>query len=66
MSASQISELTSTSFSVSVDGKQYSGSVSESDGEYTATAAGVSGVSGGGSSESSAENALEMRLSEMG
>jgi hypothetical protein len=64
MSASQVSSLMTTSFSVSVGGTNYSGSVSDSNGEYSATVAGVTGVSGSGSSEASAENALEMSLSE--
>jgi hypothetical protein len=63
MSGSQISSLMTTSFSVKVNGKSYSGSVSSSNGEYTATASGVTGVSGGGSSEAAAENALEMSMS---
>jgi hypothetical protein len=65
MSAAQISSLMSTSFSVTVDGKHYSGSVSQENGQYSASASGVTGVSGSGSSETSAENALEMRLSVM-
>lgn len=66
MTASQIDSLISTSFSVTVDGKHYTGSVSQSDGEYSATASGVHGVSGSGSSQASAEAALEMRLSSVG
>jgi len=62
LNASDLSQLMSTSFSVTVDGKQYSGSISSSNGEYTATVAGASAT---GSSESSAENAVETRLSEL-
>lgn len=65
ISASQISSLMATSFSVSVNGTNYSGSVLDSNGEYTATAAGVAGASGSGNSEIAAENALELSLSEL-
>ena len=59
LSSDQISELTSTPISFTVDGVHYSGSVtSDSDG-YTATA---SGVSGSGQSQQSAEASLEMRV----
>ena len=66
MSGGQIAELSSTdTVSVTVNGKQYSASVTSSNGQYSATASGVTGVTGSGSTEDAAEAALEMSLSAM-
>ena len=52
-----------TSFSTTVAGKQYSGSVEHSNGEYTASVSGVASASG--SSKTSAENNLTQRIDEL-
>jgi hypothetical protein len=54
-----------TSFSTTVAGKTYSGSVQESNGEYVATVSNVSGATADGSSATSAENALASRIDEL-
>jgi hypothetical protein len=54
-----------TSFSTTVAGKHYSGSVQQSDGEYVASVAGLSGASGSGSSATAAENNLTIRINEV-
>ncbi len=58
-------EMQVTSFSTTVDGKQYSGSVSESDGEYVASDPTLSGATATGSSEIAAENNLAIRINEL-
>jgi predicted RNase H-like HicB family nuclease len=61
-----VEEVTAaTSFSTTVNGKQYSGSVQESDGEYTASASGLTGASATGSSAQAAENNLTTRINEI-
>jgi predicted RNase H-like HicB family nuclease len=54
-----------TSFSTTVAGKQYSGSVNQSNGQYTASIPGLAGASASGSSISAAENALYIRIDEL-
>lgn len=54
-----------TSFSTTVQGKQYSGSVQESNGQYTASVPGLAGASASGSSITAAENALYIRIDEL-
>jgi hypothetical protein len=54
-----------TSYSTTVAGKQYSGSVDESDGEYTASISNLSGASATGSSIQAAENSLDTRINEI-
>jgi hypothetical protein len=53
------------SFSTTVGGKQYSGSVDESGGQYTASVSSLPGVSASGPSVIAAENALNNRIDEM-
>jgi predicted RNase H-like HicB family nuclease len=48
-----------------VGGKQYSGSVLESDGEYTASVPDVPGATASGSTEQAAENNLNARIDEL-
>jgi predicted RNase H-like HicB family nuclease len=52
-------------YSTTIAGKQYSGSVEESGGQYTASVASVSGASATGSSLSAAENNLSNRIDEL-
>jgi len=58
---SQVAALT-ISYSTSVAGKSYSGSVEESGGTYTASVPGQPGASANGSSVQSAENNLDAVL----
>ena len=60
-----VEEMQATSFSTTVAGKHYSGSVQDTNGEYVATAAGLAGASASGSSLSSAENNLTTRIDEL-
>jgi predicted RNase H-like HicB family nuclease len=48
-----------------VGGKQYTGSVEESDGEYTASVPNLAGATATGSSEQAAENNLAARIDEL-
>jgi hypothetical protein len=57
-SAVAAEETLAAVYSTSVGGKNYSGSVEESDGEYTASVADLAGASASGSSIESAENNL--------
>jgi hypothetical protein len=52
-----------SSYSTTVAGKQYSGSVEESQGEYTASVSGLASASG--SSAMAAENSLSQRIDEL-
>jgi hypothetical protein len=61
--ASQL--MAETSFSTTVNGKSYSGSVSYSDGEYVASDPDLAGASATGSSEIAAENNLATRIDEL-
>jgi predicted RNase H-like HicB family nuclease len=54
-----------SSYSTTVAGKQYSGSVEESAGEYTATVPSLSGATASGSSVEAAENNLDVRIDEL-
>ena len=54
-----------TSFSTTVAGKQYSGSVADSDGTYTASISNLSGATASGSSAQAAENNLNVRIDEL-
>jgi len=51
-----------TGNSTTVAGKQYSGSVEEAGGEYTASVPNVSGATASGSSVDAAENNLVVRI----
>jgi len=62
---STIAEEIATSFSTTVGGKQYTGSVEESDGEYTASVPNLAGATATGSSEQAAENNLAARIDEL-
>jgi predicted RNase H-like HicB family nuclease len=53
------------SYSTTVAGKQYSGSVQESDGEYTASVSTLAGATASGSSIQAAENNLTTRIDEI-
>jgi hypothetical protein len=57
--------MQATSFSTTVQGKKYSGSVSESNGQYTASVSTLSGATATGSSVTAAENALYIRIDEI-
>jgi hypothetical protein len=48
-----------------VAGKQYSGSVEDSGGQYTASVSGLAGASASASSMQAAENALTLRIDEL-
>jgi hypothetical protein len=66
MTASTVNELMSnTAFSTTVNGKNYSGSVSYSNGEYVASDPGLAGAEATGSSELAAENNLSTRIDEL-
>lgn len=52
-------------YSTTVGGKQYSGSVAESDGTYTASVSTLSGATATGSSAQAAENNLDTRIDEL-
>jgi hypothetical protein len=54
-----------TSYSTTVAGKQYSGSVEDSGGQYTASVSGLAGASASASSMQAAENALTLRIDEL-
>jgi predicted RNase H-like HicB family nuclease len=54
-----------TSYSTTVAGKQYAGSVEETGGEYTASVSNLSGAIASGSSIESAENNLDIRIDEL-
>jgi hypothetical protein len=56
---------TAIAYSTTVGGKQYSGSVLESDGEYTASVPDVPGATASGSTEQAAENNLNARIDEL-
>jgi predicted RNase H-like HicB family nuclease len=57
--------MQATSFSTTVKGKQYSGSVQESNGQYTASVSSLAGATASGSSITEAENALYIRIDEL-
>jgi len=52
-------------YSTSVAGKQYSGSVEESGGQYTASVPSLAGATASGSSIDAAENNLNNRIDEL-
>jgi hypothetical protein len=54
-----------TSFSTTVGGTQYTGSVEESGGEYTASVTNLAGATVTGSSDLAAENNLAARIDEL-
>ena len=54
-----------TGFSTTVAGKQYSGSVADSDGTYTASISNLSGATASGSSAQAAEDNLNARIDEL-
>jgi hypothetical protein len=60
--ASSTEETLAAAYSTTVGGKQYSGSVEESGGEYTASVSNLAGATASGSSIQSAENNLDMRI----
>jgi len=62
-SASTQSDAIATDYSLTVGGKQYSGSVSETGGQYVASIPNLAGVIASGSSVQSAENNLSTRIS---
>ena len=64
--ASTVNELMSdASFSTTVNGNNYSGSVSYSNGEYVASDPSLAGAEATGSSEIAAENNLATRIDEL-
>jgi predicted RNase H-like HicB family nuclease len=54
-----------TSYSTTVGGTQYSGSVQESGGEYTASVPNLQGATATGATEQAAENNLDARIDEL-
>ena len=54
-----------TIYSTTVAGKQYSGSVEEANGEYTASVPNLAGATASGSSAEAAENNLNARIDEL-
>jgi len=58
-------DLQVSSYSATVGGKQYSGSVEKSGGEYTASVSSLSGATATGSSPAAAENNLTLRIDEL-
>jgi hypothetical protein len=54
-----------SSYSTTVGDKHYSGSVSKSNGQYTASVSGLNGASASASSAQAAENALTIRIDEI-
>lgn len=64
LTASTVSQLISNvSYSTTVAGKTYNANVTQSNGEYTASASNLSGASASGSSVQAAENNLTTRIS---
>jgi len=63
--ASSTAEEIAGSYSVTLGGKQYSGSVEESGGVYTASVGNLPGASASGSSAQAAEDNLTMRINEL-
>jgi len=57
--------MQAVSFSTTVGGKQYSGSVEETNGQYTASVSNMPGASATGPSVIAAENALNNRIDEL-
>jgi hypothetical protein len=64
-SGSVAEDMQETSFSTTVGGTQYSGSVEESGGEYVATVSSLSGATASGASLVAAENNLTIRIDEL-
>jgi len=64
-SAATEEETLVSGYSTTVGGKQYSGSVEESGGEYTASVSGLSGATASGSSITAAENNLGNKIDEL-
>jgi hypothetical protein len=64
-SAATEEETLVSGYSTTVGGKQYSGSVEESNGEYTASVSGLSGANASGSSITGAENNLNSKIDEL-
>ncbi len=64
-SSSAAQQMQETSFSTTIAGKQYSGIVSESNGEYVASDPSLSGATASGSSAIAAENNLTIRIDEL-
>jgi hypothetical protein len=60
--ASASAALISSSYSTTVGGKSYSGSISQSNGTYTVSVPNLPGASVSGSSLQAAENALTVRI----
>lgn len=60
-----VAEEMATSYSTTVAGQQYLGSVEESGGEYTASVANLSRATAIGSSVQAAENNLDTRIDEL-
>jgi hypothetical protein len=56
---------TATVYTTTVAGKQYSGSVVESGGEYTASVPNLQGATASGAIEQAAENNLDTRIDEL-
>lgn len=61
--ASQL--MTDTAFSTTVNGKNYSGNVTYSNGEYVASDPNLAGAAATGSSVAAAENNLTSRIDEL-
>ena len=63
--SSAAEEMDVSSYSTTIAGKQYSGSVEESGGQYTASVPNLAGATASGSSLAAAENNLDLRIDEL-
>ena len=64
-SSSATQAMMVSSYSTTVAGKQYAGSVDESNGQYTASVPGLAGASASAGSAQAAEDALTLRIDEL-
>ncbi len=63
--AAAVTEMQVSSYSTMVNGTQYSGSIVESGGQYTASVPNLPGATATGTSITAAENSLDLRIDEL-
>jgi hypothetical protein len=63
--AAAVTEMQVSSYSTMVNGTQYSGSIVESGGQYTASVPSLPGATATGTSITAAENSLDLRIDEL-
>lgn len=63
--AAAVASDTATVYTTTVAGEQYSGSVAESDGQYTASVPNLPDASATGTTQQTAENNLDIRIDEL-